>query len=152
MQRFRARKTKGQLQRRGSPRARNRVNEPDLIDPAGMICPKDYSPLETEIWNNYFRLLTATRTLSQSDAAILDIFVRTYAELMEMENFLKVNGKSYTAANGREYNRPQIAIRNDARRELRGLLIQLGATSASRGHVETIKKAGLNNYGLEKWT
>jgi phage terminase small subunit len=66
-----------------------------------------------------------------------------------MENFLKLNGKSYTAANGREYNRPQIAIRNDARRELRGLLIQLGATSASRGHVEKIKsQEGFNRWSL----
>ena len=139
MQRFKARKSKHQLQRIGSPKARKRMNEPDLIDPAGMICPLGYSELEKEIWQNHFRLLTATRTLSASDAAILDIFTRAYAELTEMENFLKLNGKSYTAANGRKYNRPEIAIRNDARRELRGLLIQLGGTPASRGHCETIK-------------
>lgn len=153
MQRFRARKTKEQLVKRGSLKAKNRMNTPDLIDPTGMICPKDYSPLETEIWQNHFRILTATRTLSASDASILDIFVRTYAEFIRLEKYLKENGETYSTPTGRVFNRPQCSLRNDARRELRGQLIQLGATCASRGHIEPVKSSsGLMNYGLKKIT
>jgi len=151
MQRFRARKTKGQLARIGSPAARKRTNEPDPIDPVGLQCPLSYSELEKEIWDNYFKLLTMNRTLSATDSAILDIFVRSYAELTELESFLKEHGKTYTAGNGREYSRPQVAIRNDARRELRGLMIQLGLSPASRGHVEKFKNK-TNPFGGLKIT
>ena len=147
MQRFKARKTKRELTIIGSSRLSQRKNEPDAIDPAGIQCPLVYSPLETEIWNSYFRLLTMNRTLSASDAAIFDIFVRAYSELTELESYLKTHGKTYKIASGREFSRPEVAIRNDARRELRGLMIQLGLSPASRGHVEKIKNA----ESLNRW-
>ena len=153
MQRFRARKTKEQLVRRGSPKAASRTTSPDVLDAAGLQCPKDFTPLQAEIWQNYFKLLTINRTLSATDAAALTLFVLTWSEVLELETFLKEHGKTYKITSGREFSRPEVAIRNDARRELRGLMIQLGLTPASRGHVETIKSSsGLMNYGLEKIT
>jgi P27 family predicted phage terminase small subunit len=139
MQRFKARMSKRELAINGNTsRLAQRKHEPDVLPASGMRCPLGYSPLESEIWNNYFGLLKASSTLSAADGAILDVFSRTYSELIEMESYLKQHGKTYKLASGREFSRPEIAIRNDARRELRGLMIQLGISPASRAHVETV--------------
>ena len=139
MQRFRARMSKRELAINGnSSRLALRKNEPDVLPASGMRCPLGYSLLEQEIWNNYFGLLKASSTLSAADGAILDVFSRTYAELIEMENHLKIHGKTYKIKTGRLFSRPEVAIRNDARRELKALMIQLGCTCASRGHVGTV--------------
>lgn len=152
MQRLRPRKTKRALQISGSSLLSSRKNEPDIIDPAGLQCPNDYDDREKEIWTFYFKMLHANKTLSAADSAVLDIFARTYAELLELEVFLDKNGKTYIAANGRKYAQPEVAIRNDARRELRGLLIQLGLSPASRGHVEKLKFSSDPLTGLKKLT
>lgn len=152
MQRFRPRKTKKALQISGGSRLSSRKNEPDIISPACLQCPKDYKELESEIWNFYFDMLSANKTLSATDSAILDIFTRTYAEVLELETYLDENGKTYIAENGRKYAQPEVAIRNDARRELRGLLIQLGLSPASRGHVEKLKFSSDPLAGLKKLT
>jgi P27 family predicted phage terminase small subunit len=139
MQRFKARMSKRELAINGnSSRLALRKNEPDPLPTDGMRCPLGYSPLESEIWNNYFGLLKASSTLSAADGAILDVFSRTYSELIEMESYLKQHGKTYRITSGREFPRAEISIRNDCRREVKSLMIQLGITPASRGHVETV--------------
>ena len=146
--RTRARKPTAELERLGAPRARKRrKTEPVTTALTHAEPPQCYDPEQTKVWESFAPMLIANGTLTASDLPIFDAFIRTQAEYLKLDQKLTTEGTTYQS-NGRQYPRPELAARNDARRELRNLAVQLGLTPASRSHVEKAKTPYVNKFAL----
>ena len=115
-----------------------RQNEPEALSAADMPVPDDFNATERSIWEYHHAMLSDIRVLAATDLVTLDCFSRTYAEYLELEAFIKENGRSYENESGRKFAFPEVQLRNEARRELRSLSASLGLSPSSRAGIETI--------------
>jgi P27 family predicted phage terminase small subunit len=142
----RRKKPTRELQISGSRWAKGRKDNPIAVAVLSIDQPHGYTEKEKEIFKFYSQCLMNQRALAAGDVAILDTFTRTYAELGELEEDIKTNGRVYIAPDGQERTRAVVRQRNECRRELRSLASQLGLSPSSRGGIQPIDSVSKNPF------
>lgn len=83
------------LKKRGSWRAKARVDEPQPVDTRKPICPKWLQPYAKEIWKRITPELHAMGLLNRIDGLVLMRYCEHFAEWKRCKDFLHQHGIKY---------------------------------------------------------
>jgi phage terminase small subunit len=135
----------------GSPHAKKRKGEPDIVPVLSVTPSPDYTDREKEIFICYSQILIAMKILAPGDLAVLDCFTRIYAAIQELELDIRLNGRSYDGGNGLRKTRPEVNILSDHRKDLKGYVSLLGLAPSARAGVTMIKDSGrpVNRWAIK---
>ena len=110
---------------------------PPAPDPAIPECPEHLSDLARGEWQRLAAELYALGLLTKLDRAALAAACVCWARWVESEQQMtETGGAVIKSPNGYPIQNPYLSIANEALRQLKGYLIELGLTPGSRGRID----------------
>jgi P27 family predicted phage terminase small subunit len=90
-------------------------------------------------WRRYVPLLRKLGRFSKLDLPAMEALCLAYSAAMRAERVVMAEGESFISPNGHVCVRPEVAVRNQAKKEMVGLLAEFGMTPRTRGAVKPLK-------------
>lgn len=102
--------------------------------------PAHMSDVAKVAWGRLTVLLDRMGLLTEADVYALERLAECYAEVMDCQEAIAVNGRTYEAEKGdgalMVRPRPEVGMLADADRRFKGYLIEFGLTPAARSKVQ----------------
>ena len=126
-----------------------RVNEPHPR-PVLPDAPPYLSPIARTRWDELLPELDYTGVLTRVDGDVFAGYCMAYADICELTADIEANGRRYeVGTNGAQSARPEVAMLNRAKDDLRKFGAELGIGAASRSKIE-IRKSDDSKNTLEE--
>lgn len=106
-----------------------------------------------EVWNFIVSDFERINVLAKTDGALIETLCVLLDQFRRMTVFLIENGETYqvkTKTDSRSFKRPEYDIRKDTLLRLQSMLIELGATPASRSKVSSLLQGDLFGADAKK--
>ena len=134
---------------RGNPGKRPISKNEPKPRPITPDAPEYLSPLALRRWNELLPELEIIGTLTIIDADIFGLYCVAWADIVELTADIEENGRSYeVGTNGALSSRPEVAMLNRAKDDIRRFGAELGIGAAARTKVE-VKKPDAGKTPLE---
>jgi len=152
MTKGRKKKPKKQKELQGTVRKdRDNPNAPEPSKELPELPPEDNSKA-AYFFRQILELINEMGYASKSDTNVMQLAAMRMAEVEDLDETIKEQGKIYVVTNKRgEYvykARPEVAMRNEAMRHLQSLLAELGLSPSSRSKViKPSKPEGDDGWG-----
>lgn len=127
---------------RGNPGRRPLNHDEPQFKPGLPDKPAWFDTYASEEWDRIVSSLNGQRILTKADLGILVATCLCYEQMRETHAVIKTLGRSYKvedmSGNTHHKTRPECMRFENAQREYRALLIELGFTPASRGKIKIL--------------
>jgi len=119
------------------PRARNvRPKPPEHIKA---------NPLALVEWKRLVRILWPTGVLTEAESDVLALYCTAYCQWVEATKEVTKHGMVVKSPNNFPIQNPYLGVANQAAKQMRSLLIELGMTPASRSRI-AVERAGGDSF------
>lgn len=86
------------------------------------------------------KILAQMRVLHESDRTALAAYAQQYAQWIEAQEQVRLTGVIVQSPNGFPIQNPYLSVANQALKQMRALLVELGMTPAARSRVHPVEK------------
>lgn len=106
-------------------------------------CPAHLSPKAKTAFKNVCQILEGMGVLTIADGMAIELLCDAYAEWRDLDTLIKKEGRTYKtiSTSGDEVikGHPAVAMRSDAWKRIKSMMVEFGLTAASRTKVNAEK-------------